>query len=110
MLPVITGPMQPVRTGSQITLNCSAESRPPSNYTWFLNDSMLTSGWMYVIDNATSDNSGKYSCVATNDVTKQNSSAIKDLMVIGEWKHSYVSPSLLLLDSCNICIEWAVSK
>ncbi|XP_062395016.1 hemicentin-1-like [Sardina pilchardus] len=82
-MPVITGPMGPVKTGSNVTLNCNADSKPPSNYTWYFNDgNMMESGSMYVINEATPSDSGIYTCVAMNDVTKQNSSAVKELEVI----------------------------
>ncbi|XP_041962009.1 hemicentin-1-like isoform X2 [Alosa sapidissima] len=118
--PVITGPMQPVKAGSNVTLNCNAASEPPSNYTWYFKNGM-ESGSMYVINEATSSNSGNYTCVAKNDVTKQNSSTLKELVVIDpisavmimEGKPPILNMTFTL--SCNVTgpvdfIHWMINS
>ncbi|MGH0175913.1 UNVERIFIED_CONTAM: hypothetical protein FKN15_010608 [Acipenser sinensis] len=69
--------------GSAIMLTCSARSQPPSHYTWYLNGKQTANGSQYMIDPVSTDNQGNYTCVAWNSVTGRNSSAIKELSVIG---------------------------
>ncbi|KAG5270938.1 hypothetical protein AALO_G00174040 [Alosa alosa] len=118
--PVITGPMQPVKAGSNVTLNCNAASEPPSNYTWYFKNGM-ESGSMYVINEATSSNSGNYTCVAKNDVTKQNSSTLKELVVIDPISAVMImegEPPILNMTftlSCNVTgpvdfIHWMINS
>ncbi|XP_076135974.1 hemicentin-1-like [Alosa pseudoharengus] len=118
--PVITGPMQPVKAGSNVTLNCNAASEPPSNYTWHFKNRM-ESGSMYVINEATSSDSGNYTCVAKNDVTKQNSSSFKELVVIDPISAVMImegEPPILNMTftlSCNVTgpvdfIHWMINS
>lgn len=87
-MPVISGPTDPVATGSKVMLNCSAYSMPPSNYTWYFEDANgkmeVGRQWMHTIENASPSNSGRYICEASNDVTEKTSHASTQVEVIGE--------------------------
>ncbi|KAM6968147.1 carcinoembryonic antigen-related cell adhesion molecule 1 [Aplochiton taeniatus] len=78
---VIIGPTAG-ETGRRVTFRCLASSQPPSSYQWFFNGSQLANGSEYMTGHLTFNSSGKYSCVAYNNVTKQNSTAYTMLTVI----------------------------
>ncbi|XP_029115923.1 carcinoembryonic antigen-related cell adhesion molecule 5-like [Scleropages formosus] len=80
--PVITGPAI-AQAGSVITFNCTASSQPPSQYSWFFNDTQVAQGSVFKSDTLTLASNGTYTCVAFNSVTGKNSSAVKELAVTG---------------------------
>ncbi|KAM6936745.1 cell adhesion molecule CEACAM1-like [Lycodopsis pacificus] len=56
--------------GSDITLTCSADSRPVAHYTWFLNGTLLSdTGPELRLMNIQESESGNYSCQAFNSRT-----------------------------------------
>ncbi|KAK6469738.1 carcinoembryonic antigen-related cell adhesion molecule 1-like, partial [Huso huso] len=96
--------------GSAIMLTCSAHSQPPSHYTWYLNGKQTANGSQYMIDPVSTDNQGNYTCVAWNSVTGRNSSAIKELTVIGEseqigliWQTNIFTPHIFKVSDYS---EW----
>ncbi|XP_070767908.1 carcinoembryonic antigen-related cell adhesion molecule 1 [Enoplosus armatus] len=74
MKPVITGPSMAL-TGTWETLNCSSSSHPLSHISWYFNDSLVASTSELVIGPLTLNMSGKYICMAFNNITGKNSSA-----------------------------------
>ncbi|KAJ4931234.1 hypothetical protein JOQ06_025532 [Pogonophryne albipinna] len=63
-------PEKPHQEGSDISLSCSADSRPPAQFTWFLNGSALSAtGPELKLMNVQQHQSGSYSCQAFNDKT-----------------------------------------
>ncbi|KAF4103334.1 hypothetical protein G5714_016217 [Onychostoma macrolepis] len=69
-------------TGSNVTFNCSAISRPRSQYSWFYNNSKVGDGPVYVKADLSLANSGHYTCTASNNITSSSSSASLELTVI----------------------------
>ncbi|XP_028326266.1 carcinoembryonic antigen-related cell adhesion molecule 1 [Gouania willdenowi] len=58
------------QTGSNITLSCSAESRPPAIIQWIFNGAPLNhSGKELTLENLTLSHSGVYQCLLHNTVT-----------------------------------------
>ncbi|KAM4568074.1 cell adhesion molecule CEACAM6-like [Fundulus diaphanus] len=58
--------------GSDVTLACSAESRPSAEFTWFLNgDPVPDTGPELNLKNIQISQSGNYSCRAFNDKTRR---------------------------------------
>lgn len=82
MTPVITGPSMALR-GTQQILNCSSDSHPPSHISWYFNDTLLATTSQLAIGPLTLNMSGKYICMAVNNVTGKNSSAYTMLTVLG---------------------------
>jgi CD209 antigen/hemicentin len=82
-MPVITGPALG-ETGHNLTLNCSASSQPPSQFSWFFNGSPVETGSVYETGPLTLASHGEYTCVAFNNITGRNSTVSKMLTIIGE--------------------------
>ncbi|XP_063049876.1 carcinoembryonic antigen-related cell adhesion molecule 8-like [Engraulis encrasicolus] len=59
-----------VEFGHQIHLSCSAESVPDCTYTWTLNGTHeIVTGPSYIKENSTYEDSGIYTCTASNSIT-----------------------------------------
>lgn len=78
----ISGP-DIVDVGSNVTLNCSASSQPASQYSWFFQGSKVAEGTVYQADSLSFNSSGEYTCLAHNNITGRNSSALFNLTVTG---------------------------
>ncbi|CAL8359468.1 unnamed protein product [Arctogadus glacialis] len=67
--------------GDQVTFDCSSSSEPPSQYSWYFNGSLVANASQYVTKNLTTAMSGKYICMAFNNITGCNSTAYTMLTV-----------------------------
>lgn len=67
-----------------MTLTCHAPSKPPSSYKWIVNGSVVADTATYVTPPFTMEMNRKYTCVAHNNVTDQNSTAHKMITAIRE--------------------------
>uniref|UniRef100_A0A4W5LXK2 Ig-like domain-containing protein n=1 Tax=Hucho hucho TaxID=62062 RepID=A0A4W5LXK2_9TELE len=83
------GPERPVimspdiaMTGYIVTFNCLASSQPPSQFSWFFNDSQVAAGSEYETGPLTLASHGEYTCVAFNNITGRNSTVSKMLTVV----------------------------
>ncbi|XP_039974725.1 carcinoembryonic antigen-related cell adhesion molecule 1 [Xiphias gladius] len=71
------------RTGSNITLSCSARSNPPATIEWMVDGVYLNKyGPQIQLNNVTESNSGNYKCVFHNTVTSRFSSASTMLWIL----------------------------
>uniref|UniRef100_A0A3B3DPQ1 Ig-like domain-containing protein n=1 Tax=Oryzias melastigma TaxID=30732 RepID=A0A3B3DPQ1_ORYME len=61
------------KSGDNVTLSCQAESNPPSHFTWYFNDVIVSSMSTFVSSPLTKELSGQYTCVAFNNITNLNS-------------------------------------
>ncbi|XP_075965774.1 cell adhesion molecule CEACAM5-like [Anarhichas minor] len=69
----ISPPQEHYEEGSNITLNCSADSTPDAQYTWFLNGDLLSdTGPELRLMNIQESKSWNYSCQAFNNRTLGN--------------------------------------
>lgn len=81
--PVITGP-EFAEIGTTAHFNCSANSYPPSTFTWWFNGSEVANSSMLTTAPLSFNMSGAYTCVAHNDVTGGNRSTTVVLTVVGK--------------------------
>lgn len=81
MKPVIEGPSMAL-TGTLATLNCSSDSQPPSHIRWYFNGSLEATTSDLTIGPLTVNMSGKYTCMAFNNVTGKNSTSYSMLTVL----------------------------
>ncbi|XP_057689967.1 carcinoembryonic antigen-related cell adhesion molecule 1 [Corythoichthys intestinalis] len=79
--PMITAPSVAL-TGSEVFLNCSSTSNPPSTYSWSFNDTEVATTANYLAGPLTLNMSGTYTCMAFNNITGRNSSAYHMLTVL----------------------------
>ncbi|KTF95751.1 hypothetical protein cypCar_00039329 [Cyprinus carpio] len=77
----VEGPVM-AEMGSNVTFNCTAISRPHSQYRWFHNTSKVGDGPVHVTSVLSLDSSGRYTCMAINDITGSSSNASLELTVI----------------------------
>lgn len=73
------------RTGSNITLSCSAESSPPAMIQWMVDGMYLNQfGPQLQLEMVTESNSGHYQCLFHNTVTSRFSSASAMIRILGK--------------------------
>lgn len=81
--PVIEG-TQLAETGQPASFNCSVMSVPPSQISWWFNDTLVANMSMFTISQLSLNMSGEYACMAYNNVTGMNSSSSIMLTVVGK--------------------------
>ncbi len=59
-----------------MTLNCSSDSNPPAEISWFKGGTFVGSGGIYSISNISSDHSGEYKCKSRNEHGEKYSEAL----------------------------------
>nr|XP_048296397.1 carcinoembryonic antigen-related cell adhesion molecule 1 isoform X2 [Myodes glareolus] len=67
---------------TNLNLSCHAASNPPAQYSWFVNEELLSSSHELFIPNITTNNSGSYICFAYNSVTGLNKTTVKNITVL----------------------------
>ncbi|XP_052474648.1 carcinoembryonic antigen-related cell adhesion molecule 5 isoform X3 [Carassius gibelio] len=67
--------------GSNVTFNCSSDSRPQSQYSWYFNDLNVNNGSVYVTTPLSKNDSGQYTCMAFNSITERSGVATVTLTV-----------------------------
>ncbi|XP_068944396.1 carcinoembryonic antigen-related cell adhesion molecule 5-like [Petaurus breviceps papuanus] len=82
--PTVTA-MEPdsIFLGSQLTLSCFAASNPAAQYEWIFNGTAGPSGQQLSIAAASLDNSGLYTCKASNALSGLQSTADVEISVSG---------------------------
>ncbi|XP_048051848.1 B-cell receptor CD22-like isoform X8 [Megalobrama amblycephala] len=73
---VSISPSGEIVSGDSVTLNCSSDSKPPAEISWFKGGTFLGSGDTYSISNIKSEASGNYYCSARNKHGSQSSAAV----------------------------------
>ncbi|XP_067874546.1 carcinoembryonic antigen-related cell adhesion molecule 5-like isoform X1 [Heterodontus francisci] len=69
--------------GSNVNFSCSAISKPPSEFQWYLNGtSLLQNGPQLIISDISLSNTGNYTCEAFNNATKRYSMTTRDIVVV----------------------------
>ncbi|XP_073667727.1 carcinoembryonic antigen-related cell adhesion molecule 1 isoform X2 [Paramisgurnus dabryanus] len=107
--PTITGPSV-AEVGNNVTFNCSADSRPASQYTWFFNGLVVANSSVYVMVAVTLNNTGWYTCMAYNSITQTNNSATLNFTVYEGITSVYVSSNPLIpKDSENLILTCKVN-
>ncbi|XP_023659673.1 cell adhesion molecule CEACAM1-like isoform X2 [Paramormyrops kingsleyae] len=72
ILVTATPQLKPLTSGSNVTLNCSAQSSPAALFSWAVNGNVLKDvGPVYKLDNVAVDKSGNYTCWAYNGKTQR---------------------------------------
>uniref|UniRef100_A0A8C2GZI9 Ig-like domain-containing protein n=1 Tax=Cyprinus carpio TaxID=7962 RepID=A0A8C2GZI9_CYPCA len=61
--------------GDSVTLNCSTDSNPPAEISWYKGGTLVGSGRIYSISKISTDDSGEYKCKSRNNHGVKNSDA-----------------------------------
>ncbi|XP_045631446.1 carcinoembryonic antigen-related cell adhesion molecule 1-like [Ursus americanus] len=69
------------RPGASLRLSCHAASNPPARYSWLSSGRPQPSTQKLFIPNLTSNNSGAYTCIASNSGTRLNKTTVKTITV-----------------------------
>ncbi|KAI5086372.1 B-cell receptor CD22-like, partial [Silurus meridionalis] len=63
--------------GSSVNLTCSSDANPPvETYTWFNGATLVGKGKKLTISKISSEHSGEYKCMCSNEVRHQNSTSV----------------------------------
>uniref|UniRef100_A0A7N5JBD9 Ig-like domain-containing protein n=1 Tax=Ailuropoda melanoleuca TaxID=9646 RepID=A0A7N5JBD9_AILME len=73
------------RLGASLGLSCHAASNPPAQYSWLINGRPQPSTQELFIPNLTANDSGAYTCVASNSGTRLNKTTVQTITVSGKW-------------------------
>ncbi len=69
-------PSGEIKEGDSVTLNCSSDSNPPAEISWFKRGTFVGFGRIYSISNIRSDHSGEYKCKSGNEHGEKYSDAV----------------------------------
>ncbi|XP_048051177.1 B-cell receptor CD22-like isoform X3 [Megalobrama amblycephala] len=79
--PVISiSPSGEIKEGDSVTLNCSSDSNPPAEISWFKGGMFVGSGRIYSISKISSDDSGEYKCKSINEQGEKYSAVTLNVM------------------------------
>ncbi|XP_059239628.1 carcinoembryonic antigen-related cell adhesion molecule 8-like isoform X1 [Mustela nigripes] len=67
--------------GANLNLSCHAASNPPAQYSWLINGRPQTNTQELFIPNITANDSGSYTCLASNSDTRLNKTTVKIITV-----------------------------
>ncbi|EFB22359.1 hypothetical protein PANDA_022223, partial [Ailuropoda melanoleuca] len=67
--------------GASLRLSCHAASNPPARYSWLINGRPQPSTQELFIPNLTANDSGAYTCIASNSGTRLNKTTVQTITV-----------------------------
>uniref|UniRef100_A0A8C7EY17 Ig-like domain-containing protein n=1 Tax=Neovison vison TaxID=452646 RepID=A0A8C7EY17_NEOVI len=67
--------------GANLSLSCHATSNPPAQYSWLINGRPQTDTQELFIPNLTANDSGSYTCLASNSGTRLKKTTVKTITV-----------------------------
>ncbi|XP_077935878.1 B-cell receptor CD22-like isoform X4 [Gasterosteus aculeatus] len=97
---VSASPSAEMLEGDSVTLTCSTDANPATNYTWYKEheDSPRASGQIFTITDFRAEHSGNYYCEARNEMGRSNSTSF--LMTFSEgrpWSTAAVASTSAIL-------------
>ncbi|XP_008707909.1 carcinoembryonic antigen-related cell adhesion molecule 1 isoform X2 [Ursus maritimus] len=72
------------RPGASLRLSCHAASNPPARYSWLINGRPQPSTQELFIPSLTANDSGAYTCIASNSGTRLNKTTVQTITVSGD--------------------------
>ncbi|XP_023374772.1 carcinoembryonic antigen-related cell adhesion molecule 5, partial [Otolemur garnettii] len=80
--PTISSPESSYISGANLNLSCHADSNPPANYSWLINEISWQDTQVLFIPGITTKHRGSYTCHAHNSATGLNATAVKNITVL----------------------------
>nr|XP_056703725.1 carcinoembryonic antigen-related cell adhesion molecule 1-like [Euleptes europaea] len=110
--PIISPPKHYYVEGSNLNLTCRADSNPVAQYTWFFNETKeVGNGNVLLIPDLSFDESGNYTCNATNDMTNIPSAAMWEIQVLEKLSPPILWPTdLSVKEHTNVTLNCNTSE
>uniref|UniRef100_A0ABM5ESA8 Cell adhesion molecule CEACAM5 n=1 Tax=Pogona vitticeps TaxID=103695 RepID=A0ABM5ESA8_9SAUR len=97
--------------GSNLNLTCKADSNPPANYTWSIQESVQQIGSTLSLINLSFNDTGNYTCEAFNNETGLNSFKVVEIKVLEKLSQPILSPAnYVALENENIILYCNISS
>ncbi|XP_070547395.1 cubilin-like [Ptychodera flava] len=111
-VPKITIDNDPVTEGDRLILTCHSTGIPPPDYKWYYNGEYLNiNDKQYTIAAASVDDSGEYSCTATNEENTTRSSIYVDVLHHSfPWIIIYIAVPTVLCLTATVIVLLCICK
>ncbi|XP_016113735.1 B-cell receptor CD22-like [Sinocyclocheilus grahami] len=90
--------------GDSVTLNCSSDSNPPAEISWFKGGTIVGSGRIYNISKISSDHSGEYKCKSRNKHGGKYSAVTLNVMYPPKSVSVSISPSGEIVEGDSVTL------
>ncbi|XP_077057549.1 B-cell receptor CD22-like [Siphateles boraxobius] len=101
---VSISPSAVIVEGDSVTLNCSSDSNPPAEISWFKGGTIVGSGRIYSLSKISSDYSGEYKCKSNNTHGEKYSDDVT-LNIMYPPKHVLVSVSGVIVEGDSVTLK-----
>uniref|UniRef100_A0A9J8B7X4 Ig-like domain-containing protein n=1 Tax=Cyprinus carpio carpio TaxID=630221 RepID=A0A9J8B7X4_CYPCA len=92
--------------GDSVTLNCSTDSNPPAEISWYKGGTFVGSGRIYSISKISTDDSGEYKCKSRNNHGVKNSDAVTlNIMYPPVKPMISISPSVNIMEGDSVTLS-----
>uniref|UniRef100_A0A8C2H060 Ig-like domain-containing protein n=1 Tax=Cyprinus carpio TaxID=7962 RepID=A0A8C2H060_CYPCA len=92
--------------GDSVTLNCSTDSNPPAEISWYKGGTLVGSGRIYSISKISTDDSGEYKCKSRNNHGVKNSDAVTlNIMYPPVKPMISISPSVNIMEGDSVTLS-----
>uniref|UniRef100_A0A673FPD3 Ig-like domain-containing protein n=1 Tax=Sinocyclocheilus rhinocerous TaxID=307959 RepID=A0A673FPD3_9TELE len=106
VIPVIfISPSGEIVQGDSVTLNCSSDSNPPAEISWFKGRMFVGSGRIYSISKISSDHSGIYKCKSRNEQGEEISAVTLNIMYPPKSVLLSISPSTKIVEGDSVTLS-----
>ncbi|XP_059407382.1 B-cell receptor CD22-like [Carassius carassius] len=92
--------------GDSVTLDCSNDSNPPGEISWFKGETIVGSGRIFSISKISSDHSGEYKCKSINEHGEKYSDAVTlNVMYPPRSVSVSINPSIVIMEGDSVTLN-----